>query len=133
MKRKDLLIELEQDLMKMPDYCFDYAHFFNDDYELERWKHGNYIPDCGTTACVAGHCVLKWGLTKSKDKGHERDCVDDVAAEFLGLTEDESFFLFIREASYASKDDAIARLRWVIEDKDVYDYDFTTESWHEED
>lgn len=66
--------------------------FFESMPEYE-YYHSGKIPPCGTTACLAGHAVILWGLTLPRYNDIFYT-VDTTVKEFLGLTDDESYFLF---------------------------------------
>ena len=64
---------------------------------LEQFNMSDYFmtyiddPNCGTAGCLAGHTV---GLFDD-GKNHSSEFVRDIAGELLGLTDSESFALFI--------------------------------------
>lgn len=66
----------------------------------EEWKQDGWAEetDCGTTCCIAGHTVLDAGYQLDWDNGRAATTggrrIKMVAAELLGLTEDQAGLLF---------------------------------------
>lgn len=133
MKKIKLLKELHQYLSSLPFSEFNYSSFLPH-FHQSKWVEGNYIPPCGTTACVAGHAIILWKLPCLEV---EPDCydpfIDDVVAKFIGLSVKESDFLFLEHSERASKKDALHRLEWLIDGNDIDDYQWSKESWYHED
>lgn len=103
------------------DVYFCYINPLMDDNLKEQMK-------CGTAGCIAG-----WTLAVLTPEISINDALNGCpnnAAELLGLTKDEMWFLFIYSSDYANVDDAIARLKWLIDGKDWKDYDYKNESWN---
>lgn len=124
MKKIELLQELLDYITNDESLKFRYSYYFPWS-ELTKWFGGDYVPSCGTTACLAGHAAIKWNLYHTN--GQDVDC---VVANFIGLTEKESKFLFLENCTRANKEDAAQRLQWLIDGNNVDEYDFTTESWY---
>lgn len=79
----------------------------------------------GLCGCVAGITCCTF-----PEELNDRDCIGmDTAGQILDLSEDEEIFLFYDFCDVASKQDALARLRWLLDGKEVCDYDFATETF----
>lgn len=124
MIKKAKLQEL-YDYVKPREHEFRYDRFFESMPEYE-YYHSGKIPPCGTTACLAGHAVILWGLTLPRYNDIFYT-VDTTVKEFLGLTDDESYFLFRQNSDCATHEDALKRLQWLIDGHQVVDYDWSQE------
>ncbi len=121
---------LLEHLENIPASKFDYSTYFENDatgIDYDQWT----ADGCGTTACVAGHCImLFWALAanlreKFKDMpfGESGHCsARNIAQEILGLSRMDSHNLFVRESLSASLGDACDRLRTLLEDGNLDQY-----------
>lgn len=88
---------------------------------------------CGTTACIAGHCVVNLMTDEDIKNIPYNQTIANVAAEYLGLNFKEKWTLFYAEYSddeggiqqmdldTITKDEIIKALNIVIEQKKVPD------------
>ena len=98
-----------------------YSGLFEEDKEVNL---------CGTTACVAGHaliCLTPYNLTNIRTSCD----VEDIAEEVLGLDSASSFFLFMSNSEDANIDDAIARIKFLLEGGNPTEYPFENETYGE--
>lgn len=128
-KLQEVMTEIEKH-EKIPGLGFTYRTFvagaltFQGDYTLEERV-------CNSTACVAGTAVLM-NLPKDEIIKTCRSVAFDwnsKAGNILELDYIQSQFLFHTASHLANKDDAIARIKWLLEDKHILAYQFRKESW----
>ncbi len=127
-KQIEMLSELRDYMKTVPDDEFLYREFFG---RGGRWFFPQSIEEiktgCGTVACLAGHACVLWKEYLRKDLEFGMLCVGSVT-EFLEIGQDLEDFLFYRNCGEANRLDAIRRLEWVIEGKEISDYDFSQEN-----
>ena len=123
------LIELRDHILSIPEEQFDYNYFLSDDGDSQpeyAWADG-IMPPCGTAGCVAGHCIICFKL-----ECHNGLDIEDTARHHLGLSNGDAYSLFIRGCGTATRNDAIRRLNYLIDEGTLVGYDFVEEEgWDE--
>ncbi len=129
-------------LEQLPDDQFDYSKCFLipgmdeiDTNHLILQKAYNYtlnkeFPPCNTAGCVAGHtCLLFWEnyVTIISDCGGLG--FEDVARNILEIDLFVADVLFRSQMYVATKEDAINRLKHLLENDNFDGYDWKKESW----
>lgn len=80
--------------------------------------------DCGSTGCVIGFTCMHYmdEVIELYREDPRRNSLAVLARLQLGLNSDQAFFLFFQSCGAADIDDAIARIDWLLADKDINDY-----------
>ncbi len=122
--------ELLEYLKQLPDERFDYTRYLSIEGNLVPvviFKE-QATPSCNTAGCVAGHCCILYfeDFKKTSNFVH----FIEFSTEQLGLTKEDANFLFIENMEDATKQDAIARLEYLIKNGVLEGYDFSTESYY---
>lgn len=137
--------ELIEHIETIPYHKFDYANWFSDSFGGETdqatWerirKSANTKaknPSCNTAGCVAGHaCMIWWDEARNFIKNNEDLSIYQIfafaAQEILGIDDLTRSQLFLREAEYASKSDALNRLKFILKNGNLINYKWEEESY----
>ncbi len=117
------IAKLKELRQKLPKEKFKYDAFFGNVKADTQFGNSKTV-SCKTTSCCAGFCVILFKL--------KRTCYatfpDDLAQQFLELTDKQADFLFHKYSMIANYDDAIKRLDWLIARKNISKYLWSKES-----
>jgi hypothetical protein len=108
---------------------FFYKDFFRKDiakkkFFMRKGSAGSEY-DCGTAACVAGHCCILFDLHVSRYRYQSN--VFWRAKRKLRLSLTDALFLFIINSSVANLKAAVARIDWLLKHRTCAGYDMTNE------
>jgi len=108
---------------------FTYNHYFRkgiagEKYYMPKGSSGSEY-DCGTAACVAGHCCILFDLHGSRYTFNSGAFWS--AKKKLRLSQNDAEFLFLANSMAANLKAAVARIDWLLKHKSCAGYDMTNE------
>lgn len=133
---KERLQQLHDAIEAAPPEEFFYNAFFSG--KNDGLLTAGYLtipkPHCGTAGCVAGWALM---LFIPGERSYNGSCGDpkvsafDQAKDVLDLSSSEATFLFLEYAHAAKREDALRRLRHLLDGDHPDNYHWETESWRQ--